>query len=223
MIIDLKEPRRTGTIPKLYTFCIGKEVYMIDEKMHEAEVSLYIARYFIINRLTIEDVFVAIDGAHVKTGRDMQFDIKGFLRNSGVVKTDQDLDRWQGTYRIADYLPSIIIHSKPGIGDVKIKTIDGKTIYVESKKGDLTRRRGQEYPLMREAIGQLMTSTELGKNIIPVVAVPYTEKSYSLASVWSQYSQIKLIGIQFMLINKNGNVITICGNNILLEKSISLK
>jgi hypothetical protein len=66
---------------------------------------------------------------------------------------------------------------------------------------------------MREAIGQLMTGTELNKNIIPVVAVPYTEKSYKLACIWSQYSQIKLIGIQFMLIDKSGSVITIKSDN----------
>lgn len=186
-----------------------KGATMIKEKMNEAEVSLYIALYYIKNKLTIEDVYVAIDGAHVKTGEDIHFDIKGFLRDSGLIKTDHDLERWQGTYKISDDLPGIIIHSKPGIGDVNIKTRDGKTIYVESKKGDLTRKRGQEYPLMREAIGQLMTGIELNDSIVPVVAVPYTEKSYTLATKWSEYAQMKLIGIQFILVKEDGDIIKV--------------
>jgi hypothetical protein len=103
---------------------------MIEEKMHEAEVSLYVARYFITHRQTVEDVRVAIDGAHVKIGENIHNDIRGFLRDLGAVKIDLDLDRWQGIYKIADDLPRIIIHSKPGIGNVNIHTIDGKSIYV---------------------------------------------------------------------------------------------
>ena len=60
--------------------------------------------------------------------------------------------------------------------NVNIKLVDGRTIYAECKKGK-NDKRGQEYPLMREALGQLMTGCDFTEKVIPMVAVPYTEKS----------------------------------------------
>ena len=57
---------------------------------------------------------------------------------------------------------------------------------------------------MREAIGQIMTS-KLMNNTLPMVAVPYSEKTYSLADEWSKLDQIKQIGIRFMLVKTDGN------------------
>lgn len=37
---------------------------------------------------------------------------------------------------------------------------------------------------MREAIGQLMTGTQLTDEIISMVAVPFSVKSYELANRW---------------------------------------
>lgn len=177
--------------------------------MSEPEVSLLIAFYYIKNGLTKEDVYVSIDGAHVKTDEKVHFNIREFLLDHHVKKIDGDLSRWQGTYEINQNYPKLIIHSKPGYGDISIKTLDGKTIYIESKKGDLLKKRGQEYPLMREAIGQLMTGAELNDTIIPVVAVPYTEKSNNLANKWSEYPQIKLLRIRFMLVKEDGSIVVI--------------
>lgn len=179
---------------------------MFKEKMNEAEVSLYIANYYLKNNLTNEKVFVSIDGAHIKTGETIHFDIKQFLKNLGFIKIDTDLERWQGEYKLSDELPKLIIHSKPGTGDVNIKTKDGKELYIESKKGSSANKSGQEYSLMREAIGQLVTCREMNKNVIPVVAVPYSSKSYELACKWSAYTQIKLLGIMFMLVHEDGNI-----------------
>lgn len=62
---------------------------------------------------------------------------------------------------------------------------------------------------MREAIGQLMTGCELSEEIIPVVAAPYTERSLALAVKWSAYSQIKAIGLRFLLVKEQGDIVTI--------------
>ncbi|MBQ8527426.1 MAG: hypothetical protein IJ429_03045 [Lachnospiraceae bacterium] len=59
---------------------------------------------------------------------------------------------------------------------------------------------------MREAIGQLMTGGELTADMIPVVAAPYTEKSHSLAERWLNYSQMKVMKIQFFLVKENGEI-----------------
>lgn len=43
---------------------------------------------------------------------------------------------------------------------------------------------------MREAIGQLMTGCRMTKNVIAIVAVPYSEKSYNLAMKWAEFEQM---------------------------------
>ncbi len=164
--------------------------------MQEAEVSLRVALYYIRNKLTKKDVTVSIDGAQIKTGDKVHFDIRKFLSDNNCEKIDGDTDRWQGTYSISGYSEHIIISSSPGIGDVNVFLLDGKRLYVECKKGK-PNKSNQEYSLMRESIGQLMTSCELLDEIIPMVAVPYSDKTYELATKWRAYPQIQQIGIGF--------------------------
>lgn len=174
--------------------------------MREAEVSLYVALYYIKNQLTDEDVKVSLDGAHVKIKDTIYFDIYGFLSKNLCHKVDGTIDSWQGVYKVEGYKPKLIISSTPGIGDVNIVSLDGKHIYVESKKGKDKNRSNSEYPLMREAIGQLMTGCQLDEQLIPVVAVPYSEKSHELARRWSQFKQIEMVGIKFMLVHEDGTI-----------------
>jgi hypothetical protein len=173
--------------------------------MQEAEVSLRVAIYYILNGLTDKDVTVSIDGAHVKTVDKVHFDIQSFLNDNNCIKIDEESDRWQGTYQVENYTPHIIIVSRSGIGDVVVWLNDGRKLYVESKKGK-ENKSGQEYPLMREAIGQLMTSCVLTKEMVPAVAVPHSHKSYELAMRWSAYPQIQQIGIRFLLVKPDGDI-----------------
>lgn len=174
--------------------------------MQEAEVSLRIALYYITNHLTNDDVKVSIDGAHIKTKEIVHFDIHSFLSSCNCHKIDGLIDKWQGVYEVNNQSTKLIVSSTPGIGDVNITTIDGKQLYIESKKGKEKNKSGSEYPLMREAIGQLMTGCEINENVVPIVAVPYTEKSYELACRWSQLKQIKMLGIRFMLVRDNDSM-----------------
>lgn len=174
--------------------------------MQEAEVSLSVALYYIKKGLTKEDVRVSLDGAHIKTGDTIHFGIHGYLSAHNCYKVSGAVDSWQGMYEVDGYQQRVIISSTPGVGDVNITTADGKHLYVESKKGKEKNRSNSEYTLMREAIGQLMTGCQLDENIVPVVAVPYTEKSHELARRWSQLKQIQMVGIKFMLVHDNGLV-----------------
>ena len=173
--------------------------------MTEAEVILRLAMYYIKNGLTQEHVTVSIDGAHVKTGNTVHFEIFAFLKDKGFQKIDNEPERWQGEYSFVGSDSHVIISSTPGIGNVNVKLIDGSIIYAECKKGK-NDKRGQEYPLMREAIGQLMTGCDFTDGVIPMVAVPYTDKSKELAERWSKLTQIKNLGIKFALICEDGNV-----------------
>jgi hypothetical protein len=174
--------------------------------MQEAEVSLRVALYYINNGLTQDDVKVSLDGAHIKTGDTEHFDIYGFLASHNCRKVSGVIDSWQGIYEVNGYKQRIIISSTPGVGDVNIKTVNGVHLYIESKKGKEKNRSNSEYPLMREAIGQLMTGCQLNENVVPVVAVPYSEKSFELAWRWSQLKQIRLVGIRFMLVGNDDRV-----------------
>lgn len=174
--------------------------------MQEAEVSLRIAIYYIKNCYTKKDVRVSLDGAHIKTKKEIHFDIYTFLSNNGCRKLNGPIDSWQGEYELEGYEPKIIISSTPGIGDVNIFCKDGRHLYIESKKGKENNKSNLEYKFMREAIGQLMTNCNMNENTIPVVAVPYTNKSYELAYKWSKLKQIQMIGIKFILVDKGGDI-----------------
>jgi hypothetical protein len=171
--------------------------------MQEPEVSLQIAMAYIRDGKTHSDITVSIDGAHVKTNNTIHFDITSFMNNKGYVKCDSDSSRWQGTYHNPNYTHRIVISSKPGAGDVVIILNDGKTMFIESKK--FKRGSSGEYPAMREAIGQLMTSCPDDPNVIPVVAVPLSAKSVELAQTWSANARIRRAGIHFMLVRDNGS------------------
>ena len=173
--------------------------------MQEPEVSLLIALHYIRNGLTDDNVKVSIDGAHIRTGETVHFNIAEFLTEHYCRKVNGDADRWQGVYDVEGYEQKVIIDSRPGEGDVVIRLPDGNRLYVESKKV----RKGKsnhEYPAMREAIGQLMTGCEFTKNVIPAVAVPYTYKSAELAERWSKLPQIEATGIRFILVHENGAI-----------------
>lgn len=173
--------------------------------MTEPEVSIYIALYYIKNRITEKDIVVSIDGAHVKTGNTVYFDLPQFLTSCGFQKCDKDTDKWQGRYELSGFAAKLIITSQSGIGDISIHLPNGMRLHAESKKGK-SNKSGQEYPLMREAIGQLMTSGELTRDMIPVVAVPYSEKSKQLAEKWINYSQIQNMRMQFFLVREDGSI-----------------
>ncbi len=170
--------------------------------MTEPEVSLLIAMKYLQNGEACENITVSIDGAHIKTKDTVHFDIITFMQKCGYLKCDSDLIHWQGEYQKPGSSLKIIICSKPGIGDVIITLNDGRILYIESKK--FKSGSGGEYPAMREAIGQLMTGCPDDTNVIPIVAVPYNEKSSSLANSWSENKRICNSGIRFMLVHNDG-------------------
>ena len=172
--------------------------------MTEPEVSLFIAMNYIKRCETNKNITVSIDGAHIKTKDTVHFDIVAFMRNHGYFKIDAETNRWQGEYQNPNYSQRIIVCSKSGIGDVKITLKDGKTLYIESKK--FKNGSGGEYPAMREAIGQLMTGCPDDTNVIPIVAVPYNEKSLTLANTWFKNKRMHNAGIRFLLVRTNGDL-----------------
>ncbi len=175
-------------------------------KMPEAEVSLRLAFWLLEQNHAEGIVEVAIDGAQVRTGDNIHFDLPGFLNSCSWRKLGSSL-AWQCEYESVSGCGKVRIHSSPGRGDVVAKLRLGGTLRVECKKGHTIRSRSsQEYPLIREALGQLLTMGGVGENDILAVAVPHSEKFEELATRWREAPLIKKFGIRILTIDRNGNV-----------------
>jgi hypothetical protein len=171
---------------------------MKKEKMTEAEVSLRIATHLLENGYCSSDVRVAIDGAQIRTGNTTHFEIGEFYQANGFKKRSTE-QGWQGVYEKSGCKFKLIVHSNPGKGDVIASLINGQILRVESKKGPLSRSKSSaEYPLLREAIGQLMTVEEVGKSDILAVAVPDSKKFNELINRWRDAPLIRKMKIRFL-------------------------
>jgi hypothetical protein len=178
----------------------------VEKKMPEAEVTLRLAFHLIHEGLAASDVQVAIDGAQVKTTNTIHFGIAEFLRGLEWLKPAEE-DVWQGTYGHARYRPKVMIHSNAGCGDVVAELIDGRTLRVECKKGPLTRSKSsQEYPLLREALGQLLTMGRVGKRDLLAVAVPRSDKFEELAKRWRAAPLVSQFGIRILTVGRDNQV-----------------
>jgi hypothetical protein len=176
------------------------------DKMSEAEVSIRIAFFLIEERITSSDVTVAIDGAQIKTKLAVHFPVMDFLASYGWTKIPNE-NSWQGTYTNRQWDPcSIKIHSLPGQGDIVATLHSGQTLRVESKKGPLLNSKSsQEYPLIREALGQLLTIEKVDDKDILAVAVPYSDKFEALAKQWREAPLIQKIGIHILTVKRENN------------------
>jgi hypothetical protein len=176
-----------------------------EDKMSEAEVSLRLAFYLIRHDLVNSDVSVSIDGAQIKTLDKYHFPITEFLTQNACSRHEPGTG-WSGTYSLS-YPHCIIIHSNPGRGDVVAGMKTGHTLRVESKKGTLQRSRSSsEYPLLREALGQLVTIDSVDDNDILAVAVPKSDKFENLARRWREGPLIKKLGIRILTVARDGSV-----------------
>lgn len=176
------------------------------DKMPEAEVSLRLA-FCLLNRGIVDsDIEVAIEGAQVRTKKTVHFPIEDFMASHGwsIYGGSQ---AWQGRYRHPEHQYGIVIHSNPGRGDVVATLTDGKTLRAESKKGPLIKTKAsREYPLIREALGQLMTVEQVGNNDILAVVVPSSDKFTELARRWRKAPLISRFGIRIVTVDRNNQV-----------------
>lgn len=145
------------------------------------------------------NVQISLDGMHGKT-----FDVRKFMSKNACIKADGIDSSWKGKYCVEGFENAIVIGGGLEQGDVRIRLSDGKLLYAECKKG--TKRPSDMLPLMREAIGQIMTGCPMNENIISVVAVPYMEKTLEYVNKWSKLERIQKAGIRFILICENGEI-----------------
>lgn len=176
-------------------------------KMAEAEVSLRLAFWLASKGLTDGPIEVAIDGAQVKTGETLHFDLPAFLSAAGWEKATPTCGAWQATYRTSRHPVLVRIHSTSGCGDVITRLRTNQVLRVECKKGPLVASKSsQEYPLIREALGQLLTIAEVSDQDLLAVAVPSSPKFEALAERWRAAPLISRFGIRILTVSSTGSV-----------------
>ena len=175
-------------------------------RMPEPEVSLRLAINLIDTGQTDTEVIVSLDGAHIKTGEKTHFKLLEFMSDLGWTQVEQG-PKWQTRYQRGSDRSTIRIHSQSGQGDVVAKLKNGRTFLAESKRGPLLRSKSsEEYPLIREALGQLLTLESIDGNPILAVAVPHGERFVELAARWRNAPLVKRAGILILTVGKNGQV-----------------
>jgi hypothetical protein len=187
-----------------HTHLSGGRTLLSEEKMSEAEVSVRLALFLLRSPLVESDVDVAIDGAQVQTGGTVHFPLADFLVASGCPSGARG---WQGRHEVKGCRSALRIHSTPGRGDVVAKLRDGRTLRAECKKGPLTRNKSsQEYPLLREALGQLLTVERVEATDVLAVVVPASPKFNELTSRWRGAPLVRRLGLQLVTVDRDGAV-----------------
>jgi hypothetical protein len=149
---------------------------------------------------------VAIDGASIKVGDAVVFDIGRFMAGIGweqVKEPQVGRTAWTGAYRRGTKI--IRVHSRPGEGDV-ITTVDGRRIIAECQKGPLARRAANpEASLLTTALGQALLFDVSADDIV-IAAVPDTPVFRRLAEAWRKRPLVRRAGIRLVLVRRDGVV-----------------
>ena len=183
----------------------GDDMILPEDRMPESEVALRLAFHLLALPGSSGVAEVALDGAQVAVQGARVFPLPEFLRDQGWKQVAQDgKNDWQGTYEKEEL--TLRIHSRSGKGDV-ICALGGKVVRAECKKGPLVKKAGsQEYPRLREALGQMLTVETVGKGDVLVVAVPRTAKFEQVAVAWRERPLMKQVGIGIVLVGRDGRV-----------------
>ncbi|MBO1908054.1 hypothetical protein J4G37_24580 [Microvirga sp. 3-52] len=176
------------------------------DHMPEAEVALRLAGFILSLPNSGAMASVAIDGASIKVGDAVIFDIGRFMAAIGweqIREPQVGRNAWTGAYQRGD--KTIRVHSRLGEGDV-VATVAGRRIVAECKKGPLLRKRGTpEYPLLTTALGQALLF-EVSADDIVVAAVPDTLVFRKLAETWRRRPLVRRAGIRIALVARDGAV-----------------
>lgn len=185
-----------------------------EQRMSEAEVSIRLAMHLLDKCIAKSDVYIALDGAQIKTGTTIHFPITEFLATNGFRKKTNE-DSWRGKYAYREHEHAIVIHSSPGNGDVVTTLSNDRRLIVESKKGELVKSKSSsEYRLIREALGQLVSIQEYDSGTILAVSVPDSEKSRELAKRWSTAPILSMNNIGFYLVSRTGEIKEVFSNPV---------
>jgi hypothetical protein len=176
------------------------------DRMSVAEVALRLATFILSLPHSGAMASVAIDGASIKVGDAIVFDIGRFMAGTGweqIREPQVGRNARTGAYRRGD--KTIRVHSRPGEGDV-VATIYDRRIVARCKKGTLVRKPGSpESALLTAALGQALLFDVSADDIV-VAAVPDTPVFRKLAETWRSRPLVRRASIRIALVARDGAV-----------------
>jgi hypothetical protein len=192
-------------------FAIVRNKVLLDldlpvDRMPQAEVALRLAEFILSLPTSGAMASVAIDGAGIKAGDGVIFDIGRFMAAGGweqVKEAQVDRNAWTGAYRRRD--KTIRVHSRLGVGDL-VAAVDGRRIVAQCSKGLLARKPGRaEQSLLTTALGEALLF-DIGGDDIVIAAVPDTPVFRKLAETWRRRPLIRRASIRIALVARDGTV-----------------
>lgn len=188
---------------------IGKQAGPLERHLTEAAVMLAMAEWFFGQGA--KEVFIHPDGLHMAG-----FDILGWLTSRGFTRI-ATTGRTQTSGRFQRNDQTIIVHSRPGLGDI-VTQLNGVRVEVEAKGGCLnTRHAGQLSRLrkgLHEAVGQLLGSPYAEARLI--AAVPRHVETARVAE--RLLPRCRHIGIEIALVDADGSVFFAAGLTMAQEE-----
>ena len=176
------------------------------DRMPEAEVALRLAVFILSLPGSGTMASVAIDGASIKVGDGVIFDIGRFMATTGwqpIKEAQAGRTTGTGAYRRGD--KTIRVHSRPGEGDV-VATVDGRRIIAKCSKGPLARKPGRsEHSLLTTALGEALLFDIAAADVV-VAAVPDTPVFRTLAETWRRRPLVRRVSIRIALVARDGAV-----------------
>jgi hypothetical protein len=176
-----------------------------EDRMPEAEVALLLA-FHLLNQPGSSGVAeVAIDGAQVRVGENEIFPMANFLADSQWTQVEQrGRNSWQGDYERNGH--RLEVHARSGVGDV-VAFVGARRFRAECKGGPYFKKPGsREYPLLRGALGQLLTVEHVDEGDVMVAAVPHTPRFKRLADDWRDRPIVANSKIEIVLVHRNGTI-----------------
>ncbi|HZR85981.1 MAG TPA: hypothetical protein VFB02_04215 [Bradyrhizobium sp.] len=168
-----------------------------DRHFFEGAVMLAYAMH-LLETEPVREVRIHPDGQHA-----IQFDFPGWLAKQGFSRVEEGGTAFSGTYQDGEGR-RIIVHSRPGIGDV-VADADGLIIEAECKGGAVeTNHRGRLSRLDKglcEIVGRLMSKPSPGRQ---VAVVPKTAVTLRLARKLAP--RCAAAGIRIALLGDRGEV-----------------
>ncbi|WP_246777339.1 hypothetical protein [Microvirga sp. VF16] len=175
-------------------------------RMSDAEVALRLAEFILSLPASGAMASVAIDGASIKVGDAVAFNIGRFMAGTGweqIKEPQVGRNAWTGAYRRSD--KTIRVHSRPGGGGV-VTTVDGRRVIAQCERGPLVRKPGgPEYALLTAALGQALL-VDVSADDIVVAAVPDTPVFRKFAETWRSRPLVRRAGIRIALVARAGGV-----------------
>jgi hypothetical protein len=177
-----------------------------NDLMPQPEVSLRLAEFILELSGSGAMASVAIDGAGIRVGDALVFDIGRFMAATGwdpVKEAQVGRSAWTGAYRRGD--KTIRVHARPGESQV-IAQINERRIVAVCTKGPLIRKPGGPEPrLLTTALGLALLLDVTGDDIV-IAAVPDTPVFRQYVETCRSRPLIRRARIQLALVHRNGSV-----------------